>query len=86
MEKTNEYHTMQARKRKEHYITRTKGSKGLSRQMIELTLAQDELENATEPTVEKMVLYAKFEDISHEANTMLKEVEMMIVFQPIHQR
>ena len=55
--------------------TLEQGAHGLSIRMKKLTRAQDELENAMESTAERMALYAKFEDISHETNMILKEVE-----------
>ena len=55
--------------------TLEQGAHGLSIRMKELTRAQNELENAMESTVERMALYAKFEDVGHETNMILKEVE-----------
>lgn len=54
------------------------GSQALSERMKELTLAQDALEEALQSTVEKMALFAKFEDISHETDIMLKEVNNVL--------
>lgn len=54
------------------------GSQALSERMKELTFAQDALEEALQSTVEKMALFAKFEDISHETDIMLKEVNHVL--------
>ncbi len=54
------------------------GCQALSASMKEITMAQDALEGNLDSTVEKMALFAKFEDISHETDLMLKEVNSVL--------
>jgi hypothetical protein len=54
------------------------GSQALLRSMKEITEAQDVLEDTLDSTVEKMALFAKFEDISHETDLILKEVNSVL--------
>ena len=49
-------------------------SHALEECMKELTYVQEALENIQSSTVEKMILYGKFEDMSREANQILQQV------------
>ncbi len=49
-------------------------SRALEECMLELTAAQEALENVQSSTVEKLTLYGKFEDMSRETNQILRQV------------